>query len=44
MDAVKAKCLAGKEEIVPEFPMDTVVPFVGLYYAIQFAETATFDD
>jgi hypothetical protein len=44
MDIVKAKCLAGKEEIVPEFPMDIVVPFVGLYYGIQFAETASFDN
>jgi len=44
MDEVKGKCLAGKEEIVPEFPMDTVVPFVGLYYGIQFAQTASFDD
>lgn len=43
IDEVKAKCLAGKEEVVPEFPMDAVVPFVGLYYAIQFAETASFD-
>lgn len=44
MDELKAKCLAGKEEIVPEFPMDTVVPFVGLYYGVQFAETASFDN
>ena len=33
IDEVKAKCLAGKEEIVPEFPMDAVVPLVSLFYA-----------
>jgi len=33
VDGVKAKCLAGKEEIVPEFPMDAVVPMVTLFYA-----------
>jgi len=40
---LKLQCLAGKEEIVPEFPMDAVVPFVGLYYGVQFAEAAGFD-
>lgn len=44
IDDVKAKCLAGKEEIVPEFPMDTVVPFVALFYGVQFAETVSFDN
>lgn len=44
IDEVKAKCLAGKEEIVPEFPMDTVVPFVAMFYGVQFAETASFDN
>jgi hypothetical protein len=34
VNAIKDKCLAGKEEVVPEFPMDSVVPFVGLFYAI----------
>lgn len=43
IDDVKAKCLAGKEETVPEFPMDAVVPFVGLFYGVQFAEAAGFD-
>lgn len=43
IDDVKLQCLAGKEEIVPEFPMDAVVPFVGLYYGVQFAEVTTFD-
>lgn len=33
VDQVKGKCLAGKEEIVPEFPMDAVVPMVSLFYA-----------
>ena len=42
VDEIKAQCLAGKEEIVPEFPMDAVVPFVGLYYGVQFAEKAEF--
>jgi len=33
VDEIKGKCLAGKEEIVPEFPMDAVVPLVSLFYA-----------
>jgi len=33
VDKVKAKCLAGKEEVVPDFPMDAVVPLVSLFYA-----------
>jgi hypothetical protein len=33
VDEVKGKCLAGKEEVVPDFPMDAVVPLVSLFYA-----------
>jgi len=33
VDEIKAKCLAGKEEVVPDFPMDAVVPLVSLFYA-----------
>ena len=33
VDEVKGKCLAGKEEVVPDFPMDAVVPMVSLFYA-----------
>lgn len=38
VERVKDQCIQGKDEIVPEFPMDTVVPFVGIFYAAQFAE------
>jgi hypothetical protein len=41
---LKEKTLAGKEEIVPLFPMDLAVPFVSLFYAVQFAETVEFKD
>jgi len=34
--------LAGKD-VVKDFPMDTMVPFVFMYYAIQFSETYKFD-
>ena len=34
MDDLKDKCLAGKEEIVPFFPMDTIMPFVALVYGV----------
>ena len=44
VESIKDKCLAGKDEIVPEFPMDTVVPFVGLFYAVQFAEKVEMTD
>ena len=35
---VKDQCVAGKEDIIPNFPMDTVVPFIGMFYAAQFSE------
>lgn len=44
VESIKDKCLAGKDEIVPEFPMDTVVPFVGLFYAVQFTEKVEMTD
>lgn len=34
VEDLKEKCLAGKEEIVPYFPMDTIMPFVGLVYGV----------
>jgi len=34
MDDLKEKTLAGKEEIVPFFPMDTIMPFVALVYGV----------
>lgn len=44
VDDIKSQAVAGKEEIVPEFPMDAIVPFVGMFYGSQFAETVTMND
>lgn len=44
MEDLKEKCLAGKEEIVPYFPMDTIMPFVALVYGVQFAQDVEFTD
>lgn len=44
MEDLKEKTLAGKDEIVPYFPMDTIMPFVALVYGVQFAQTVEFTD
>jgi hypothetical protein len=44
VESVKDKCLAGKDEIVPNFPMDVAVPFVGMFYFVQFAEKVEFEE
>ena len=44
VEKVKDQCLAGKDEIVPDFPMDVVVPFVGIFYTAQFAQKVEVKD
>mmetsp|Transcript_42148 Transcript_42148/g.64639 ORF Transcript_42148/g.64639 Transcript_42148/m.64639 type:complete len:555 (-) Transcript_42148:60-1724(-) len=39
-DATKS----GKEEVAKIFPMDTAVPYVALFYAVQFADKVDFSD
>ena len=34
----------GEMDFIKDFPMDTVIPMAGLYYAANFAETVEFDD
>ena len=34
----------GEMEFIKNFPMDTVIPMAGLYYASSFAESVEFDD
>jgi len=38
----KAEIQQAGKDVVKDFPMDTMVPFVFMYYAIQFSETAKF--
>jgi len=44
VEEVKDQCVAGKEDIIPNFPMDTIVPFIGMFYAAQFAEKIEMKD
>ena len=44
VEALKTDIQAGKEGVVPQFPMDVAVPFVGLFLASQFAENVVMDD
>lgn len=40
----KAEVQKAGKDVVADFPMDTMVPFVFMYYAIQFSETYKFDN
>jgi hypothetical protein len=44
VDDLKGQVQSGKEEIIPFFPMDVAIPFVGMFYASQFAETIEFPE
>jgi hypothetical protein len=44
VEKLKKAVQAGKEEVMPHFPMDVAVPFVGLFYATQFCEQIDFNE
>jgi len=44
IEDLKLAAQSGKEEIIPNFPMDLAVPFVGLFYGTQFCETIEFKE
>ena len=44
VNQIKEKTVAGKEEIVQGFPMDTVVPFVTMFYVTQFSQEVNITD
>lgn len=41
---VKESAEKGKDEIVPDFPVDVLAPFVSLFYVVQFTDKITFEE
>lgn len=43
-ESMKSEIQSAHKDVVKEFPMDTMLPFVGLFYATQFANKVKFFD
>ena len=41
---MKSEVQAAREDKIPQFPMDIVIPYVMIFYATQFAEKVNFSD